>query len=87
MLKLKNNIREEAIRRNPTRAETAITIQSVSSNLGQHQPEIQVRLRKTNQIIIEQSQDRVLQQLKAKFLHEEYSENILQTRCSITTLR
>ena len=38
---------------------------------------IQVRLRKTNQIIIEQSKDAVLQQLKAKLLHEEYSENLL----------
>ena len=35
-------------------------------------------MRKTNQIIIEQSKDTVLQQLKAKLLHEEYSENILQ---------
>ena len=42
------------------------------------QPEKQVRLRKTNQIIIEQSKDAVLQQLKAKLLHEEYSENVLQ---------
>ena len=42
------------------------------------QPEIQIRLRKTNQIIIEQSKDAVLQQLKAKILHEEYSEKVLQ---------
>ena len=35
-------------------------------------------LRKTNQIIIEQSKDAVLQQLKAKILHEEYSEIVLQ---------
>ena len=34
-------------------------------------------MRKTNQIIIEQSKDAVLQQLKAKLLHEEYSENLL----------
>ena len=42
------------------------------------QLDIQVRLRKTNQIIIEQSKDAVLQQLKAKLLHEEYSENLMQ---------
>ena len=42
------------------------------------QPEKQVRLRKTNQIIIEQSKDAVLQQLKAKLFHEDYSENVLQ---------
>ena len=34
-------------------------------------------MRKTNQINIEQSKDAVLQQLKAKLLHEEYSENLL----------
>ena len=44
----------------------------------EQQPETQVRLRKTNQIIIEQSKDVVLQQLKAKLLHEEYAENVLQ---------
>ena len=42
------------------------------------QHDIQVRLRKTNQIIIEQSKDAVLQQLKAKLLHEDYSESLLQ---------
>ena len=35
-------------------------------------------MRKTNQIIIEQSKDAVLQQLKAKRLHEGYSESLLQ---------
>ena len=34
-------------------------------------------MRKTNQIIIEKSKDAILQQLKAKLLHEEYSENLL----------
>ena len=42
------------------------------------QPEIQVRLRKTNQIIIEQFKDAVLQKLKSKFFHEDNSENVLQ---------
>ena len=35
-------------------------------------------MRKTNQIIIEQFKNAVLQQLKAKLLHEQYSENVLQ---------
>ena len=35
-----------------------------------------MRLRKTNQVIIEQSKDAILQQLKAKLLHEDYSENV-----------
>ena len=43
-----------------------------------HQPEIQARLRKTNQMNIEQSKDAVLQQLKAKLLHEDFSENVQQ---------
>ena len=42
------------------------------------QHDIQVRLRKPNQIIIEQSKDAVLQQLKAKLFHEDYSESLLQ---------
>ena len=61
---------KEATRRNPATSETTITIQSVSTNL--------IRLRKMNQIIIAQSKDAVLQQLKAKLLHEVYSENVLQ---------
>ena len=38
--------RKDAIRRNPATAETAITIQSVSTNLIKQQPEIKVRLLK-----------------------------------------
>ena len=69
--------RKEAIRKNPATDEPTVTIQTLSTNLVKQHPEIQVRLRKTNQIIIEQSKDAVLQQLKAKLLHEEYSENLL----------
>ena len=58
--------------------EPTVTIETLSTNLVKQQPDIQVRLKKTNQIIIEQSKDAVLQQLKAKLLHEDYSENILQ---------
>ena len=58
--------------------EPTVSIQTLSTNLVKQHPDIQVRLRKTNQIIIEQSKDAKLQQLKAKLLHEEYSENLLQ---------
>ena len=70
--------RKEAIRKNPAIDESTVIIQTLSTNLVKQHPDIQVRLRKTNQIIIEQSKDAVLQQLKAKLLHEEYSENLLQ---------
>ena len=70
--------RKEAIRKNPAPDEPTFTTQTLSTNLVKQHPDIQVRLRKTNQIIIEQSKDAVLQQLKAKLLHEEYSENLLQ---------
>ena len=70
--------RKQAIRENPAIDEPAVTIQTLSTNLIGQQLEIQVRLRKTNQIIIEQSKDAVLQQLRANLLQEEYSENVLQ---------
>ena len=69
--------RKEAIRKNPA-TEPAVTIQTLSTNLIKQQPEIQIRLRKTNQIIIEQSKGAVLQQLKAKLPDEDLSENVLQ---------
>ena len=70
--------RKEAIRKIPAIDEPTVTIQTLPTNLVKQHPDIQVRLRKTNRIIIEQSKDAVLQQLKAKVLHEEYSENLLQ---------
>ena len=70
--------RKEAVRKNLAIDEPAVTIQTLSTNLVKQQPKIQVRLRKSNQIITEQSKDAVLQQLKGKLLHEDYSENVLQ---------
>ena len=64
--------------KNPAIDEPTVSIQTLSTNLVKQQHDMQVRLRKTNQIIIEQSKDAVLQQLRAKLLHEEYSENLLQ---------
>ena len=49
--------RKEAIRNNPAIDEPTVTIQTLSTNLVKQRPDIQVRLRKTNQIIIEQSKD------------------------------
>ena len=57
--------RKEAIRKNPATDEPTVTIQTMSTNLVKQHPDVQARLRKTNQIIIEQSKDAVLQQLKA----------------------
>ena len=70
--------RKEAVKKNPAIDEPTVTIQTLSTNLVKQHPDIQVGLKKTNQIIIEQSKDATLQQLKAKLLHEEYSENLLQ---------
>ena len=70
--------RKEAIRKNPPIEEPAVTIQTFSTNLVKQQPDIHVQLPKTNQVIIEQPKHAVIQQLKAKLLHEDYSENVLQ---------
>ena len=70
--------KKEALRKNPAIDEPTVTIQTMSTNRVKQQPDVQVQLRKPNQIIIEQSKDAVLQQLKAKLLHEEYSENLLK---------
>ena len=52
--------RKEAIRKNPAFDEPTVTIQTLSTTLLKQQPDIQVRLKKTNQIIIEQSKDTLL---------------------------
>ena len=41
--------------------EPTVTIETLSTKLVKQQPDIQVRLKKRNQIIIEQSKDAVLQ--------------------------
>ena len=69
---------KKAIRKNPAIEGPAVTIETLFTNLVKQQHEIHVRLRKTNQKIIEQSKDAVLQQLKAKLLHKNYSEPVLQ---------
>ena len=69
--------RKEAVGKNPAIDEPTVT-KKLSTNLFKQQLDIQVRLRKTNQTIFEHSKYAVLQQLKAKLLHEDYSENALQ---------
>ena len=62
----------------PSKNQSYQTKQTLSTILVRQQHDIQVRLRKTNQIIIEQSNEAVLKQLKSKLLHEDYSGSILQ---------
>ena len=62
----------------PRTLATTIIIQTVSTDPKRQQSEVQVRLQKTNQIFIEQPKGAALQHIKAKLLHEEYSESILQ---------
>ena len=76
---------KEAIRKNHTTEEPAVTIQTLSTNLVKQQHESQVRLRKTNQINIEQSKDAVSQQMKAKLFHEKLRKRTA-TGCSIQAL-
>ena len=59
-------------------AETAIQIDAISENVVEEITNFTQKLRRTNQILLEQSKDPILLQLKAKFQNEEYSEEILQ---------
>ena len=58
--------------------ETVIQIDAISENIVEEITNFTRKLRRTNQILLEQSKDPILLQLKAKILKEEYSEEILQ---------
>ena len=58
--------------------ETVIQIDAISENTVEEVTNFTQKLRKTNQILLEQSRDPILLQLKAKLQKEEYSEEILQ---------
>ena len=58
-------------------AETVIQIDAISENVEEITNFTQ-KLRRTNQILLEQSNDPILLQLKAKIQNEEYSEETLQ---------
>ena len=59
-------------------AETVIQIDAISENIVEEITNFTQKLRRTNQILPEQSKDPILLQLKAKIQNEEYSEEILQ---------
>ena len=58
--------------------ETVIQIDDISENIVEEITNFTQKLRRTNQILLEQSKDPILLQLKAKIQKEEYSEEILQ---------
>ena len=58
--------------------ETVIQIDAISENNVEEITNFTQKLRRTNQILLEQSKDPILFQLKAKLRKEEYSEEILQ---------
>ena len=58
-------------------AETAIQIDAISENVVEEITNFTLKLRRTNQILLEQSKDPILLQSKAKIQNEEYSEEIL----------
>ena len=58
--------------------ETVIQIDTISENTVEEITNFTQKLRRTNQILLEQSKDPILLQLKATFQKEEYSEEILQ---------
>ena len=58
--------------------ETIIHIDAISENTIEEITNFTQKLRRTNQILLEQCKDPILLQLKAKIQKEEYSEEILQ---------
>ena len=58
--------------------ETVIQIDTISENVVDEITNFTQKLRRTNQILLEQSKDPILLHLKAKIQNEEYSEEILQ---------
>ena len=58
--------------------ETVIQIDAISKTIVDEITNFTQKLRRTNQILLEQSKDPILLQLKAKIQNEEYSEEILQ---------
>ena len=58
--------------------ETVIQIDAISETVVDEFTNFTQKLRRTNQILLEQSKDPILLQLKAKIQNEEYSEEILQ---------
>ena len=57
--------------------ETVIQIDAISENIVKEITNFTQKLRRTNQILLEQSKDPILLQLKANTQKEEYSEKVL----------
>ena len=70
--------RKKQSRTNPTDQEVVIQIDAITENTVDEITNFTQKLRRTNQILLEQSKDPTLQQLKAKIQNEDYSEEILQ---------
>ena len=70
--------RKKQSRINPTDQEVVIQIDAITENIVDEITNFTQKLRRTNQILLEQSKDPTLQQLKAKIQNEDYSEEILQ---------
>ena len=58
--------------------EVVIQIDAISENVAEEITTFTQKLRRTSQILLEQSKDSILLQLKAKIQNEEYLEEILQ---------
>ena len=58
--------------------EPIIHIDAITKNSVEEITNFTQKLRRTNQVLLEQSKDQTLRQLKAKIQQEEYSEEILQ---------
>ena len=71
-------VRKAEVRRCPVNSDPKKMTQTVFTNLTTQLSEIQIRLRKANQIVTEQSKDAIWEERMAKILHEEYSEHTLQ---------
>ena len=70
--------RKKQRRNNLIDHEGVIQIDALSENIVDELTNFTQKLRRTNHILLEQSKDPLLRQLKAKILNEEYSEEILQ---------
>ena len=70
--------RKKRSRTNPIDQEGVIQIDAISENLVDEITNFTQKMRRTNQILLEQSKNPILRQLKAKIQNEDYSEEILQ---------
>ena len=70
--------RKKQSRNNLIDQEVVIRIDAISENIIDEITNFTKKLRRTNQILLEQPKDLLLRQLKAKIQNEEYSEETLQ---------